>query len=50
MMGVKSPDEEAERISTNRVPFIGSGADPLLNAVPFIETSSLMPSRLELEP
>ncbi len=50
VMGVKSPDEEAERISMNRVPFMGSGVDPLLNAVPFIETSSLIPRRLELEP
>ena len=49
-MGVKSPEEEADRISRNRVPFMGSGVDPLLNAVPFIETSSLMPRRLELEP
>ena len=37
-------------MSTNSVPFIGSGVEPLLNAVPLMETSSLIARRLELVP
>ncbi len=46
VIDVKSPVEAAERMSMNRVPFIGSGVPPLLRAEPLIDTFSLIPSRL----